>query len=178
MTVPNNAAANGDGDALFTYGEAVIGTDPCTPTTGADFNTDQDTPSGDGYLSAVERYVTTNPLNRCGVGAETTPSAAWPADLKGDGISTDRVDLSDLGTFFAPYNRFNTTATDVMQLTPATVSYNTSGYNRRWDLVSGAASGDWINVQDIGALLAGSTATPPMFGGASVFKGPTCTSPP
>ena len=180
MTVPNTsgmwaAGGNGDGDALFTYGEALIGTDPCTTTTGADFNTDEENPLpgtlGDGYLSGMERYVGTNRLDRCGVGVETGPSLAWPSDFASGGVpgnsSTDRITLTDVLSFVAPVRRLDTT--------PASPNFS-----RRWDLVPGpGVVPSWINISDLLALVAeGPTGKPPMFGGVRAFLGPTCTAGP
>jgi len=91
----------------------------------------------------------------------------WPADLVSSGTSFNKVDLVDIGSFYAPTNHYNTTP-------------GQPGFFQRWDLIPGPmiTGGVWINSQDIGALLAGPTSTPPMLGGAPVFNGPSCPWPP
>jgi hypothetical protein len=178
MTVANNAGANPDGDALFTYGEALIGTDPCTSTTGANFNTDQD---GDGYLSAPERYIDdagltistnnpidtivgTDPLNRCGSGVIPAPSDAWPSDFASGGLpnSTDKITLTDITSFTALPRKLGT-------------SPSTQNFIRRWDVVPGPGLfGTYINLNDLTALINGTTGSPPMFG-ERAFNGDVCS---
>jgi hypothetical protein len=34
-----------------------------------------------------------------------------------------------------------------------------------------------ISLQDLAAIVAGTTGNPPMFGGAKAFNGPVCTGP-
>ena len=51
-------------------------------------------------------------------------------------------------------------------------------YDGRWDLVPGTrfASGNWIIINDLTALIAGVSGYPPMFGGGTkAFNGPACT---
>jgi hypothetical protein len=48
-----------------------------------------------------------------------------------------------------------------------------AGYDRRWDLVQGALFQKALNIQDLTALLGGTTGYPPMFGGDQAF-GQTC----
>jgi hypothetical protein len=46
------------------------------------------------------------------------------------------------------------------------------GFDVRWDIIPGAdVFGDTISVQDLSLLL---TVSPPMFGGARAFDGPSC----
>jgi hypothetical protein len=110
---------------------------------------------GDGFGDVVEaQNIGTSSTAECGTGG-------WPLDLVGGGPSQNRVTLSDLGSFYSPVPYFNT---DV----------GTHPGDHRWDLMPGSASGPDINVQDIGALLAGPTSMPPMLGGAAAFNGPSC----
>jgi hypothetical protein len=162
-TGANGAGGNFDGDALFNFGEAKIGTDPCNVNTGSDFNQDVD---GDGYQAALERHQLTNHANRCGAGAETSYSLAWPSDFISGGVplSTDKITIGDLTSFLAPSRRLDTT--------PAALNYS-----RRWDLVPGPGLfATWININDLTALLAGTSGFPPMFSGAKAFNGPVCTN--
>jgi hypothetical protein len=118
---------------------------------------------GDGFSDEAEIHIGTDALGRCAVGPSAGPSNDWPADLAADGVSTDRISLPDIGTYFAP-DHFNE-------------SPGSAGFDRRWDLVPGSAAGDWVGLPDLGALLAGATSTPPMFG-VSVFNGPDCKAHP
>jgi hypothetical protein len=77
-------------------------------------------------------------------------------------FSDNRVELADLGSYFAPVLYFNT-------------DLGTHNGDRRWDIVPGpvALSFD-INVQDLGQLL---VIAPRMLGGTLAFNGPTCPWP-
>jgi hypothetical protein len=136
---------------------------------------------GDGFSDKAEIQIGTDALGRCEVGPASgdpdVPEDDWPADLKPGPVFppfnfADRVLLNDLGSFFAPFNRFNTS--------PPEVPMFSAGYHRRWDIVPGGIStaSPWISLQDLAGLLAGTTNTPPMFGGAQVFNGPACTAHP
>jgi hypothetical protein len=188
MTTANNAGLNSDDpdgpggqppDALVDYAEAHIGTDPCTKNTEDSFDTDED---DDGFLSAAERYLDdaglqdasnptetiagTNPLLRCDTGAVPARSDAWAIDFTSGGVpnSTDRITVSDLVSFVAPSRRLDTKPGHVR-------------FHRRWDLQPGPSSptGNYIVINDLTALIAGSSGFPPMFGGTRAFNGPTCT---
>jgi hypothetical protein len=93
-----------------------------------------------------------------------TPSKAWPSDFVQGSIpeSTNRVNLPDLVSFVAPVRYFGT---DV----------GTNPGDVRWDLQpgSGVLLTD-INVNDLVAMIAGSTGYPPMLGGVRAFGGPEC----
>jgi hypothetical protein len=103
------------------------------------------------------------------VGVEAAPSASWPSDLISGSIpnSTDKITIGDLTTFLAgPAGRR-------LDTSPGHASFDS-----RWDLVPGRGLfGTWINVSDLTALLAGTSGTPAMFGGAKAFNGPVCTGP-
>jgi hypothetical protein len=151
---------DGDG-ATDIVGVGDAGCKPSTSLAPADAD-------GDGWSDEAEIHIGTDALGRCEVGPSTSatlPSRDWPGDLKADGVSADKADLSDIGTFFAPVNHFNT-------------SPGAAGFDRRWDLIPGSAAGDWVGSQDLGALLAGGTSTPAMFSGAAIFNGPSCTAHP
>ncbi len=86
---------------------------------------------------------------------------AWPADLVSTGISTNKVDIVDLGSFVAPFRRIGTAP-------------NQLGFNSRWDVVPGQPlAGAWINLVDLGAFVSGAPGFPPMLGGARAFNA-TC----
>ena len=77
------------------------------------------------------------------------------------GTSTNKLDISDLAGFVAPLRRLGT-------------SPGHPNYDKRWDIVPGAAVGAHINLTDVAALLSGPTAYPPMFSGARAY-GQTCS---
>jgi CSLREA domain-containing protein len=122
-----------------------------TPTPTPLPNSDND---GDGWTYASENLIGTDPADACG-------QLAWPADLVSQGTSTNKLDISDLAGFIAPLRRLGT-------------SPGHPNYDRRWDIVPGAAMGAHINLTDVAALLSGPTAYPPMFSGARAY-GQTCT---
>jgi hypothetical protein len=118
---------------------------------------------GDGYNNGDERYLSTDPFDRCDVGSQSFPSSAWPPDLEAGSFSIDRVNFPDLSSFTSPVRRFGKSPGD-------------PGYSGRWDLVPGSLAGPYVNVADVGALVVGLPAFPPMFGGTTrAFNGPPCT---
>jgi len=119
-----------------------------------------------GAFSEAGSNIGTNPAGGCGVGPEAGPSLSWPSDFVSGGIfnSTDRVNVADLNSFLAP-RRLDT-------------SPGNPNFSARWDLVPGSGVfTDWINIQDLNALLGGSSGFPPMLGGAKAFGGPACAGP-
>lgn len=140
--VYNPTQANFDGDSLG---------DACDP--------DDD---NDGFLDTTEAHLLTNPLDTCGEPTSSPPvySRSWPADLKADGLSANKVDLQDVASFVAPTRRINTNPGD-------------AGFHIRWDIVPGNSGvGKQINLLDMSML---TTVKPPMFGGQRAFNGPSCT---
>ncbi len=128
-----------------------------SPTPGSPTDVD-----GDGYGNSVETFVGTNAGDLCG-NPDTTkpgnPSLAWPADLY-MGVSANKIDILDLGSFVAPLPRMNSSPGD-------------PGYDVRWDLAPGApGSLPDINLQDMATLI---LIAPPMLGGARAYNGPSCT---
>jgi hypothetical protein len=128
---------------------------------------------GDGYSDAAEANVGTLGLDHCGNTAPIPPpngtgfpvSSAWPADLRSDGISVNKVNIQDLGSFTAPLRRINTSPGDTY-------------YNVRWDLAPGNGGlPKRINVADLATTTSGATSVPLMFQGARAFGGPACTPP-
>ncbi len=160
MTTVNIATANGDNDALFTYGEAVIGTDPCVSGPGsgqdpADFTNDQD---GDGYKSGPERYLGSDRLDRCGLGD-------WPAERSTVTFplnSLNKINLPDLQTFISP-RRLGTSPGDV-------------NYAREWDIAPGpGVFAKWINLADLQSMALLIPPMPPFNGTTRAFNGAVCT---
>jgi len=115
---------------------------------------------GDGYIGSVESFVfsAARDQDRCG-------GDAWPADLVPGQVpnSTDRVTISDLASFLAPVRRLDSSPPDDPEYSP------------RWDLLPGpGVFGNHIAINDLAALVAGTTGFPSMFGGVRAFNGPLC----
>jgi hypothetical protein len=112
---------------------------------------------GDGFVDADELHVGTQPGERCS-------GAGWPANTLDTGTSASKLDIQDVLSFVSPVRRLGTSPGD-------------AGFDARWDLMQGTVfNGHHINMQDITAVLAGSTGNPPMFGGGRAF-GKVCTAP-
>jgi hypothetical protein len=129
---------------------------------------------GDGYKGSAENHVfsylagppTNGDQKRCqeydtSFPTEPRPSKRWPADLRGDGISLNKINVVDLGAFITPARRMNTSPGD-------------PNYHIRWDLVPGTTIGKHINVSDIAAITSGVSGFPPMLNGLRAFGGPIC----
>ena len=120
-----------------------------------------------GSFSEGQFKIGTNQLGPCSVGADAGPSPSWPSDFDSTAVpnSIDRITLTDLTSFLGPAYRLNTKP-------------GNANYNMRWDLVPGPTIGlNWIQLNDLTALLGGASGLPPMFGGAKAFNGPLCTGP-
>jgi hypothetical protein len=93
------------------------------------------------------------------------PSRHWPADLSratGPPDSFNRINILDVTALLAPVRYFGT---DV----------GTNPSDVRFDLVPGPGLfTEDINIEDLIAMLAGSTGMPPMFGGVRAFDGSAC----
>jgi hypothetical protein len=154
------AGVDDDGDAAI---------DEALPGSALNFDCD-----GDGYKGSAENHVysylagppTNGDQKRCqeydtSFPTEPRPSKRWPADLRGDGISLNKINVVDLGAFITPARRMNTSPGD-------------PNYHIRWDLVPGTTIGKHINVSDIAAVTSGASGFPPMLNGLRAFGGPTC----
>jgi hypothetical protein len=131
--------------------QEVIGSggSPTTPTC-PEFVPDMD---NDGFTRVVELHVGTEHTDPCG-------QTAWPADLVSTGMSTNDIDIQDIGSYVAPIRRINTSPP------------SDPGFNVRWDLVPGSGGlGEHINIQDMAEI---SMLYPPMLEGARAFNGPAC----
>src|SRR2546422_106895 len=120
-----------------------------------------------GAFSEGQFNIGTNSLGSCSVGATPNPSPSWPSDFVSGGIpnSTDKITITDLTSFLAPARRLDT-------------SPGNPNFNQRWDLVPGRGLfANMININDLTALIAGTSGFPPMFSGAKAFNGPTCAEP-
>ena len=138
--------------------ELALGTNPCVADT-----------DRDGFKDGVEVYVGTKPEKACITSDDdidmtkpTHPSKTWPADLDTRGISYNKVNMPDLGSFVVSPKIYGTS--------PG----SGSAYDIRWDLVpgTGAVPGSFINISDLDKV---ATGTAPMFGGQKMYGGPTCT---
>lgn len=120
-----------------------------------DLITDED---NDGYSDTAEAWVGTDPHLPCGNGG-------WPSDLFTAPPSDNKITLQDIGSFIAPVPYFGT-------------NIGTNPGDVRWDIVPGAGPflAD-INIQDLGALIGGSTGAPPMLGNQTAFNGSDCPYP-
>jgi hypothetical protein len=129
--------------------------DESLPAGAAPFDCD-----GDGYSGGTELLIfgSGQDQRRCGI-----PS--WPSDFVSGQIplSTDRLTINDLTSFLAPVRRLDTSPPD------------DEFYSPRWDLIPGPGIfANYIAINDVTALLAGSSGNPPMFGGVRAFMGPLC----
>jgi hypothetical protein len=142
-------------DAEFTSisddGDAAV--DEALPANLGGFDCDGDGFTGDAEDS-VHGVLNRGDQDACGTNG-------WPAELNPGAGSQNRISLADIGAFFSPVVYFN-----------SLVGSNPG--DQRYDLIPGG-TGFHINVQDIGALLAGPTSMPAMLGGSmAVFNGPDC----
>lgn len=163
-------SANDDNfdDALVNDGCSAVGAAEVDCTDSVD--DDGDTIVNDGCpqvgnLSEGAFNIGTDPNGRCSEGVEPGPSPEWPSDLVSGGIpdSTDAITITDLTSFLAPARRLDTSPGD-------------AGFDARWDLTPGRGIfANWIVINDLTALIAGTSGNPPMFGGERAFSGPMCT---
>jgi len=119
----------------------------------------------EGSYSEAQFSIGTGPLAPCAAGAIPATSPSWPSDLASGGTpdSTDKVTVLDIVSFVAPLRRLDSSPGD-------------PEFSPRWDLVPGRGFlGDWINIGDLTALLAGPSGYPAMFAGARAFSGPACS---
>jgi hypothetical protein len=102
---------NPDGDAMFTYGEALIGTDPCTSDNPLGVDNDLD-----GFKTGLELYTTTSPTVKC---ATTTTLNDETVDAQVTDNNDDRKSgLSDILAYIPVFN----------------TQLPSSAFNRRYDL--------------------------------------------
>jgi hypothetical protein len=182
-SIANGSDSEADGDGLANTLESACGSNPLhsgsTPERtdpglagvddDRDGSTDEALPGGagasdcdrDGFDGTSENAIFAGTGGR---DQDACGNNGWPIDLVGGEISANKVTLGDIGSYFAPVNYFNTNT-------------GTSPGDHRWDVAPGSVSGPHINLQDIGSLLAGQTAAPPMLG-VTAFNGPTCPWPP
>jgi hypothetical protein len=145
-TLSNNQA-NYDGQYGDTLGDACDSED-----------------DGDAFSDADEALITTNPLDNCGEpvqypGRNYLTSSSWPADLRSEGASANRVDISDLATYIVAPRAYNSSPGD-------------PGYHPRWNVRPGGGFGHEINIQDLAVF---PLTTPLMLGAVRAYNGPACT---
>jgi len=127
-------------------------------------NTDDD---GDGFYNDGCPQVGTYAEGQFNIG--TSPQAPcgtdWPSNVFNSGPSANKLDVQDVISFVAPIRRMGTNPGD-------------PNFSSRYDLVPGKGIlATWINLNDLTALIAGTTGFPPMFNGARAF-GHVCPIPP
>jgi hypothetical protein len=124
---------------------------------------------GDGHADEAEIHIGTDALGRCGVGGIVSdpPSTDWGSDFIHGGVpnSTDRITITDLTSFLAPSRRLDTSPGDAL-------------FSVRYDLVPGYQYpfDTWIAINDLTAMLWGTTGYPPMYGGPRAFGNATACS--
>jgi parallel beta-helix repeat protein len=114
---------------------------------------------GDGYTDEAEaRFIGVSAAQPCGEG--------WPSNLNNFEASFNALDIYDITSFLAPERRLDTSPGD-------------PHFSERWDLLPGPGdfSSYQVNIQDLTALLAGPTGSPPMYNGATAYDR-TCPFPP
>jgi hypothetical protein len=159
-----------DGDGFSAANEA--GTPLCADTRNEDHLDDglvndgcELWPVRHGTFAEGQFNIGTNAQDACGNPVVYPPnsfasSSAWPADLRADGFSANKINISDLSTYITPSRRINTSPDD-------------AAFHKRWDLLPGrGALPEWINIQDLTAII---TLRPPMLSYARAFNGPSCT---
>ena len=167
---PDASDPDDDNDGYSDFAEA--GTPLCGDARNednfADAVVDDGCPGGPpqaGTFSEAQFNIGTDPYDGCGNPVIYPPNAfpsssAWPADLRADSFSANKVDVLDLATFITPIRRMNT-------------SPNDPRFHERWDLIPGrGALPKWINIQDLTSI---TMLRAPMFGNARAFNGPSCT---
>ena len=111
-----------------------------------------------GAFSEAQFKIGTNDQVTCG-------TSGWASDFVSGGIpdSTNRINILDITTgFLAPVYRMNT-------------SPGHPGFSSRSDLIPGRGLfSNWIGINDLTTLLAGSAGNPRMFHGDRAFGGATC----
>jgi hypothetical protein len=103
---------------------------------------------------------------RIGTGA-TDPCGApgWPSDPFSSGASLNRLTIQDVISFVSVPRKLDKNPGE-------------TGFDSRWDLVPGRGIlGKFININDITALVNGTTGNPPMLGNSRAFD-KTCPVPP
>ena len=182
---PFDVTTDSDADHIANPVETICGSNPLLPSSfperidGAFASTDDDGDTivnealsdgtesydcdGDGFSGTAEEHVFGSGAGSSVRDQDSCGGNGWPADLDSTGASANRIDLLDVTSFVAAPSKLNT-------------SPGEPGYDVRWDLVAGSASGKQINILDVAALVAwkSPTASPPMLGEARAFGGPAC----
>jgi len=119
---------------------------------------------GEGFFD-----IGTSIRGPCSVGAGPDPSPSWPPDFVSGGAfgSTDSVEIDDLVSFLVPTRYLDSSPFDPV-------------FSTRWDLIPGpGVFGDWINISDLSAMIAGPTGSPlmPPYFGARALDGLDCLGP-
>jgi CSLREA domain-containing protein len=111
-----------------------------------------------GSFSEGVFKIGTNDKDSCG-------TDAWPSDVFGTGLSANKLTIQDVVSFVNPTRHLDKNPGE-------------AGFDSRWDLVPGKGIlGKFININDITALVNGTTGNPPMFNNTRAFD-KTCPYPP
>ena len=150
------------------------GADEALPGGAGSFDCDGDGYSGDaedhvysynGQTNGDQKTCQEYDAGHANPNGDIEPSLRWPSDFNKAVFPLDsfnKTTLLDIISFLAPVKYLGTN----LGANPDDV---------RWDLTPGPGVFPTdINIQDITALLAGSSGNPPMLGGAKAFNGPVC----
>jgi parallel beta-helix repeat protein len=155
VVAPSTPNPDYDGDGT------ANGTDNCptvpnpgqgdTDADGAGDHCDPGDSDLDGYRDNDEaRFIGTSVSYACDV--------HWPSNLYNAPPSFNQLTIQDVSSFVAPDRHFHTSPGD-------------DSYEARWDIVPGKGGlTEFINIQDVTALVGGITGYPPMFGGGPAFS--------
>ena len=174
---PDSVPERVDGAFFGIDDDGNDGPDEALPSGASAFDCD-----GDGYTGAEEDHVysyigqldgdqktcqeyDTNFTAVDPLQTAATPSLRWPSDFNSSASPLDsfnRLNILDIVSFLAPVKYLGT-------------NLGTNPGDVRWDLTPGkGVFVTDINVQDITAMIAGSSGSPPMLGGAKALFGPAC----
>jgi hypothetical protein len=115
-------------------------------------------PAQAGNFSEAQFKIGTGSLDPCG-------QTGWPSDVFSSGASANKLTIQDVISFVTMPRKLDKDPGD-------------TGFNSRWDLAPGRGIfGKFININDITALVNGTTGSPPMFNGTRAFD-KECPFPP
>jgi hypothetical protein len=149
------ASADCDGDG---YTDAAESATPLCTAAGNDDSFDDAVandgcpggPPQAGAFSEAQFKIGTNAGYPC---AQT----GWPSDVFSSGASANKLTIQDVISFVAMPRKLDKNPGE-------------AGFNSRWDLVPGRGIlGKFININDITALVNGTTGNPPMFNNTRAF---------
>jgi subtilisin-like proprotein convertase family protein len=111
-----------------------------------------------GGFSEAQFRIGTRITDPCGLDG-------WPSNVFNGGPSSNKLQIQDVTSFVVPVRHLDKNP-------------NEAGFDSRWDLVPGRGIlGKFININDLLALVNGTTGNPPMFNNTRAFD-KTCPFPP